>query len=64
MTYSEAIEALRGHKDWWWYEYYGRTNEQVQQQAIEAAKEWLVNRHLVEASQQDPNVVRPCLPCP
>jgi hypothetical protein len=40
MTYAEAIERLRGHLNWWWYEYHGRTDPVVQQLAIEEAEQF------------------------
>jgi hypothetical protein len=38
MSYPEAIEALRGHHDFWWYEFHGRTDPAVQQLAIGLAQ--------------------------
>jgi hypothetical protein len=43
VTYPEAIEALRGHPDWWRYDYYGRVGPDrsaVQRSAIELASKW------------------------
>jgi len=44
MTYPEAIERLRGHRNWWWYDYHGSEREpdeavrlRVQREAIELA---------------------------
>jgi hypothetical protein len=40
VTYPEAIERLRGHPDWWHYEYHGRTDLKVQAEAIQLAEKW------------------------
>jgi hypothetical protein len=65
MTYPEAIEALRGHPNWWYYDYHGRDDATVQAEAIELAQTWvrpdLLDAHFNEASGEIPS--RPCGSC-
>ncbi len=38
MTYLEALEALRGNPDFWFYDVDGRTDPRIQQLAIGLAQ--------------------------
>lgn len=61
VNYAEAIEALRGHPRWWYYEYYGRTDEAVRAEAIELASLPDIDEHLQQASEAP--VTRTCASC-
>jgi hypothetical protein len=75
MTYLEAVERLRGHHGWWFYDYHGSerepneaTRQRVQAEAIELAQTWVrplpdIDGHLREAASL-PEQVKPCGACP
>jgi hypothetical protein len=57
MTYTEAIERLRGHPMWWRFEYYGRTDPVMQQLAIEEARTFVPSAKII--AEPGPAIV-PC----
>jgi hypothetical protein len=58
MTYAEALERLRGHPMWWWYEYHGRTDPVVQQLAIVEAATFTGTAQKTTAEQAP--ITMPC----
>jgi hypothetical protein len=63
MTYPEALERLKGHRDWWYYEYHGRTDEKVRQAAIDLASLPDISEHLSQAARAASPVAAGCGSC-
>jgi hypothetical protein len=63
VTYPEALERLRGHPRWWYFEYHGRTDERVRQEAIELASLPNIEEHLQQAAMQPQIAKPPCGSC-